>query len=283
MRATAAFFFRWCRSNSQKRTLVDGTVIMSLSRLRNQRHAVHTAPQDTPRTAHLPVSVVDAFREHPLLEATNVSIRDVHACLVVMLSGSPPKGPCQSPFMRTPTACVACKDARIEIDHRAGDYVCGTCGVVQPSRIMEHGYQKPDTPCASSCFGKSRLPEWAMHREDYYWFVDHERELEHYNRYVNLSVDDMEMCKAYARKSLLDKRASPIARVVAALLLPILQQKVDLDALKHSMSSGCAIELPDARPPEPTHPCLRCGALTFSTSDARRHPCNWGRKRRRHR
>ena len=255
---------------------------MSLSRLRKKRENTVASSQPTDVTVHLPLSVVEAFREHPLLQATGVSVKEVHACLVVMLSGHPPSLPQQPVPNYTPMYCIACKGTRIEIDHRAGDYICNSCGVVQPSRVMENSFQRPVEASAGRASSSNfRLPVWATLRDDYYWVFDHEYEIEHFNCFVNHSTDDIERCKAYARKSLLDKRASPTARVVAALILPILRKKVDLDALKQSMSSGNAIDLPDLRPPQPTFPCPRCNALTFCASDAKRHPCNWGRKRKR--
>ena len=232
----------------------------------------------------LPLSLVRALETHELVQVSGVDIDALHGCMVVMFSSEKnesivdPDDTC--PRYTPPTLCVNADCGERDVrETRDGDWVCNSCGVVQ-GRVCHTQFSKTET-AAHAKRPAHKLPKWTEHcLETDGYYHEHTRELEHWNHYVNLSDADMSRAKWYIRKSLRDQRVSPLVRVVAALLAPRFLDTVDMEDVRQRVLKRTKLVIPSFDPPAAEFACPRCHAKVATLCDARRHPCNWGKHKR---
>ncbi len=243
----------------------------------------------------LPYDCVKAFLEnHALVNEAKVSPQSVHECIVQMLDATkvPERGGGGEPSSSI-GPCIHCKERRREIDIREALIVCTNCGVVEkysnPRNCMAFDKSEPTTrTCRDK---KDNLPQWIKNASQFddgeYHAYEVGEEVEHWNTHRNggthMGEDDLSLAK---KRALIPVRASITSRSLAALFFPWVKSNFDFENLNQLIRQGKTLPILKEREDPNLKQwgelrCLRCDAIVSTPYEQKRHPCNWGKTKRR--
>ena len=236
----------------------------------------------------LPFACVEEFlTDHPLRKLTCTRPPDLHEVIVQILTRE--RAEAEKASERPKTAeqfsftCSQCKSHSHTVDYREAIVSCRECGAceryVDPS-LRE--YEKSDDQSGASC--KGSVPEWynrsMTDEERRSWEIDSEIQqwINHPMASISTEKDKLPMIK---RRALLPARANVTDRVVGALLTEFITELLDLDAVEKAVRHGKAVPIAEYVEKKPEFKCSKCGAAVWTLWESRRHPCDWGKKKRR--
>ena len=244
-------------------------VQMSLNALRKRVQQIDT--RERRNMVVFPAAILDGMQEHTLCMLTGVNMADVHTALLCFINADQTTLPTQIDSSdKVLLTCVNCnaESDNFTLDTKAGEYVCD-CGVVQPDRLFLPGL---DHNINTQYRGVEHVDASSKETRNL---------AENLNVYVNNSSDDLNFALTILHRTHSESRVPVLARVVAALLYPMIKTNISMDSIPTLIQFRRP--LPNlyniTRPPAPLRVCS-CGHQIFSKSDQRRHSCSWGQRRR---
>lgn len=242
----------------------------------------------------LPFDSVRPFLdESPLLQLTQVDTKNVYDAVIEIMSLWDKRSKEQVPLVPKPVPrCTHCKIGYLVNNEVDADCVCSNCGVVQASRlIIENNCQtyneRHDDMIRYKRSVPKDVPKWVQQSLDMQgnemqrFEVENELEKWNSNPYAQhqwLTKDSLDKAKDDA---MIPQRANATVRAVAAMLTPKIYAFFDFNDIKTRISKGMPLPVVRYQPPVAKYKCFKCGAPVFEPYMQRKHPCGWGRKRRR--
>lgn len=267
-----------CQIVSIKYILCD----MNLQDIKSLRNKVHDTTKCSPEEMEfLPLShISDLLNHHPLMKVMNVSKMEVHKCLMYMYTHKRRQASCQHKNKETlvedQACCKHCSNGKLISCPRDGDYICASCGVVQCKLYSEHTpFFKHDEIRHGDV--DNNVPQWMITHNaigDVWGNLLLKRDIEHWNAYVHLPTDRLQLIKTQA--TWMEKRASNESRIAASFLFEYMQRKIDIksidrDNFPHFKYEEC----------QPYSKCMDCGEEIYSLCEKNKHTCYHKKKRER--
>lgn len=258
---------------------------MSLDATSHLRDALYKEDEEeVDELRFLPYTSVEPLLEkHPLMAYMKVSKTEVHKCLTHMLTHRLASHEARTTVKahEVRNTCVECK-APIMLDSRNGTWICSSCGIQQRGPV--YGEQIFTALSQADLnrldHGECDVPEWLLaqnaHGENWTRY-QLESEVEHWNAYMHLPVDELAAVKQIA--GWMKRRASNESRVAAAFLFRYMETRIDMETLNgtdfpivywyHSDTGG--------------EQCPHCKEILPSKYQTSRHVCvnNMRKKHRR--
>ena len=239
----------------------------------------------------LPYSVVgDYIRDHPLSLLTRIKPTTIYDVVVEILTvlreppaAVPPPTADQTPGpVHVDFTCPSCKGRAHVIDYRESNVVCKGCGACVRHTGSYRTYEKDASPHKGGGDHGSVPDWWNAHMSDEErraWEIQREAKhlVGHPDAMAAMGADELELVTRRARMA---TRAATSDRVVAAVFVRDILAKVDLDEVAAAVQRGAAIEPLRYVAPRPQFACRKCGASVWNKWEERRHPCEWGRRKR---
>ena len=208
----------------------------------------------------------DYLQSHPLVQAMNCNIRELHNCLSDMIDAEikrhstiseqrphehlSSKGNDAQSFETLHLSASMCTDCKgyMSLDHRQGCYSCDVCGLCSNVQVVRKSYESEPKVAMRTTTTTPSAAEWAKAS---IYKPNNKREisleaLQHWNIYVNLSEDDVQMC---ARRYCETMSVSLESRIAATLLFPEVFQTVK--------DQGIVEKAMDVHAKVPKLPCKR--------------------------
>lgn len=234
--------------------------------------------------------VKDYIEKHPLTALTRSKPEDVYDVIVEILTfeklkrdkSAPPKKEANVPVKSTLFQCPGCKCIVYEVDTKEATRICSKCGVcVRYTDETMRDYDKEY--CTIHCSGGGE-PSWynvSMTAEEQNAY-DIEKAMQQWikNPYARVALDQATYELTKERASL-PLRANPTNRVVGATMVHFILQKVDVPKIEQLVRSNKPLPTIYYEEPLPQFSCQKCGAAVWTLWESRRHPCGWGKKRKR--
>ena len=241
----------------------------------------------------LPLSCVRHFiEEHPLYQLVNTDVQAIYGVVISILSSEreervkrpAPKESPQDVPRRGHFVCELCKCTVYVIDTREATMICTECGVCSPlqnTSMREH--EKP-VVSGSSRAASGKVPDWYNRTmtSDECQKYEIENEMRHWisNPYACVAMDE-NTYDVTTRRAAMPLRANTTDRVVGAILTHFILQKIDLADIEHKVRADRALPILHYEEKLPQYACNKCGVAVWTAWETRRHPCGWGKKRKR--
>ena len=122
----------------------------------------------------------------------------------------------------------------ISLDMRHGDYVCNSCGLIQPGNV--YGEKIPLAMNADEYRNLNSkecdIPKWALAQNalgDIWWEISIALDIEHWNYLFGYSANDLDQVKSIVHK--MDKRASDLSRIAAGYCMYYMMERYEISLI----------------------------------------------------
>lgn len=242
-------------------------------------------------------AVRDFLSQSPAVIYTSVSVALVYDAIIEILTAletqkiEQKRGNPQTNDKPTTERCTSCLTGYMQLNTKEAEKVCTNCGTVHEVRMILRDNcqtfdERYDDMLRHSRSTPNDVPKWVQKALDYDSEERHrmeiENELEHYNAIPHLKDQKLrpdEMMRA-KRNAMLPSRANPSTRVVAAMLVPKVEKFLEDHDVRQAITAGRSLPTMRFTPRESPYKCIRCGAAVDEPYLQRRHPCGWGKKKR---
>lgn len=244
--------------------------------------------------------IAQYLEEHPLMCNSKASQRKVYDCVIEMMTEGAKKktewDKVKLPSKSESTyACKVCKDAKsyMLLNAKEGELVCTECGAVERCiiesncTIYDKSVHEGSSAYATQKQDNNNIPTWlvnSLQDSDEYRQWEIEKELGHWNTPLygsKRAVDEIPRLTLRAKQP---KHAGLLERAVAALLIDDIENFFDLNDVQKRVRLCQPLEKLRYKDPDDVGEilrCLKCNARVRDRWEMRRHPCRWGKKRKR--
>lgn len=211
----------------------------------------------------VPYSVVkDYLSDHPVMERSRLSPEDVHA--VIMRFHTEDVHEAEGGVAKA-NRCEWC-DGTLQIDSKEATCVCSSCGIVQQERMNLHEEFRapPVLKKKRGQYGVRGVPSWMLKRHAVRSYVE---DLEHWNAYVHLGTDGVDMCNDLLTRMRGEART---VHLVAALVYVALRDSLpDEKRIRSQLLHKRELTSVRVAKPEASFACGTCDERHHSHKSAR--------------
>ena len=232
-------------------------------------------------------SVKDFLKQHAIVRALQVCEKEVHsAVLEAHKRFLTRESDTHVSYPPSVSRCPECMVGFIVIDTREAIRVCDSCGIVQHRGTLNIAPEftiPPDVKHSSTVQIKG-VPSWMLQAsltdDSAYRNSKHWSELQHFNTYANLSMDDLTLMDSILKEWSGGGFSSHVRIAAALLYLPLKEKFPSEDAIRKHVQRGEGIPVVKDIVPKAEFSCITCGKECYTKKDARFCCKQWGKRKR---